>query len=85
MHFLGGVIAINLDTFEVFWFESQKEAACQIGINHSHITQVIKGERHKAGGYWFTRADENAVEKTRAKFGDEIASEVEKLMGEHLN
>ena len=33
-------------------------------------------------GYWFVRADSSAVEKTKAKFGDEVARKVEQLMSE---
>ena len=80
MYFPGGVIAVNLDSFKVFWFESQHEASRQLGINAGHINEVIKGKRNKAGSYWFTYADENAIEKIREKFGDEIAKKVEKLM-----
>ena len=74
------VIAVNLDGFEVFWFESQHEAARQLGINQGNMNEVVKGKRQIAGGYWFTSADENAVERTRAKFGDKVADKVEKLM-----
>lgn len=74
------VIAINLKTSEVFWFESQHEASRQLGVHQPLISKVVKSERNKTGDYWFTYADENAVGKTRAKFGDEIANEVEKFM-----
>lgn len=43
---------------------------------------VVKGKLNQAGGYWFCNADENAVEKVRSKFGNEVAREVEKLMCE---
>lgn len=76
------VIAINIDTLEIFWFESQQEATRQLGVHQSNIYKVLKGQRNKTGGCWFTYVDENAVEKTRAKFGDEIAEKVEKLMCE---
>lgn len=80
MHLFGGVVAVNLDNFNVLWFESQSEAALQLGVNVSHVSAVVKGKRNKAGGCWFTYADENAVEKARTEFGDEIAKKVEKLM-----
>lgn len=81
------VIAVNLDSFEVFWFESQHEAARKIGVKQGNIDMVIKGKYyHKtAGGYWFCRADENAVERVRVKFGDEVAKKVEKLMNNIKN
>ncbi|AIS73913.1 HNH endonuclease [Lactobacillus phage Ldl1] len=78
------VIAINPNTSKVLWFESQHEAGRQLGVYQTNITQVVKGKRyHKtAGGYWFCYADENAVEKVRSQFGDEVAEKVEKLMNE---
>lgn len=80
------VIAVNQETFEVFWFKSQSEAARQLDVNSGNLNSVLKGKRHKtAGGYWFTYADENAIEKTRVKFGDDIANKVEKLMNECRN
>lgn len=85
MLFLGGVVAINPKTSEVFWFESQHEAARQLGVYTSNITKVIKGKLHKTGGYWFTYADENAIEKVRVKFGDDIARKVEELIGENYD
>lgn len=79
-HFVGGVIAINLKTLEVSLFKSQNEAVRQLEIYASNINKVLKCFYRKTHGYWFCYADENAVEKTRAKFGDDLASEVEKLM-----
>lgn len=80
MRFFGGVIAVDLETFTVLRFESQAEAERQLGVSHSHINEVIKGKRRKTSGYWFCYADEYAIEKTRAKFGDAIAEKVEELM-----
>ena len=74
------VIAINPETSEIFYFESQMEAERQLGVRHGNIWSVIKGKRNKAGGLWFCNADKNAVEKIRAKFSDEIANKVEELM-----
>lgn len=74
------VIAVNLETCEVLWFESQSEAARQLGINGSHITDVVRGKLNKTHGFWFCNADENAVENVRARFGADIAREVEKMM-----
>lgn len=79
------VIAVNTETFEALCFESQHEAACQLSVDVGHINHVLKRKQNRAGGYWFCYADENAVEKTRAKFGDNIAEKVEKLMNEHRN
>lgn len=75
------VIAVNSQTFEVFLFESQSEAARQLGTDRSAIAKVTKGKLYKTtGGCWFCNADENAVGKTREKFGDEVAEKVEDLM-----
>lgn len=76
------LIAINPEFSEVFWFESQHEAARQLGVNQGNMNEVVKRKRQTAGGYWFCNADENAVEKVRAKFGDEIAEKVEELLSE---
>lgn len=78
------LFAVDIKTSEVFRFESQHEAERQLGIYVGNINKVVKGERHTACGYWFTYADENAVEKTRAKFGDEIVCKVKELMSKHL-
>lgn len=74
------VIAVNPKTSEVFLFKSQHEAERQLGVSQSHICAVIRGQRKTTGGYWFCRADEDAVEKTIKKFGDEIANKVKELM-----
>ncbi|AIS73874.1 HNH endonuclease [Lactobacillus phage Ldl1] len=79
------VIAINLDSFKVLWFESQSEAARQLGVYITNVTKVTKGKLHKTGGCWFCYADENGVEKTRVKFGDEMAKKIEKLINEYRN
>lgn len=78
------VIAVNLETSEIFWFKTQTEAAYQLVANVGHINEVIKGKLHKTGGYWFTYADDTAIEKTRAKFGDEMANKVRELMSDNL-
>lgn len=63
-----------------FYFQSQAEAARQLDISQGNIPQVIKGRYNTAGGYWFCYADENAVENTRKKFGNELAEKVDKLL-----
>lgn len=74
------VIAVNLETQEILRFESRSEAARELGADNSTITKVVKGRRYKSThGYYFTNADSNAVEATRAKFGDEVADKVEEL------
>lgn len=76
------MIAVNQETFEVSWFESQHEAARQLGIFQSNIWKVVNGKRNKAGDCWFCYADETAVEKTIAKFGDKIAKKVEEILND---
>lgn len=85
MYFLGGVIAVNLETFEVSRFKSQREAAKQLEVNFKSINDVLKGRKKKTHGYWFCYADESAVENTRARFDDRIASKVKMLMNENYN
>lgn len=82
MELRGCVIAINIETSGVLWFESQSEAARQLSISRGNINEVIKGKRNKAKGFWFCYADEDALEKTRSKFGDKVADKVEKLLNE---
>lgn len=79
------VIAVNPETSEVFWFESQCEAGRQLGVFQQHIKDIIKGRRNTTHGYYFCNADETAVEKVRSKFGDNIANKVEKLLNENHN
>ena len=80
IHFFGGVFAINLGTLKILYFHSQAEASRQLGVNQAHVNNVIKGKRNRTGDYWFCYADEDAVEKTRSKFGDKVAEKIKKLM-----
>lgn len=74
------IIAINLKTLEASRFLSQNEAARQLGADQGHIKDVIKGKRKTHHNFWFTNADNNAVENTRAKLGNEVAAKVETLL-----
>jgi len=74
------VIAIDLNASEILRFKSQREAAKSLGISGGNINKVLKNKRSQASGYWFTKADRNAVEVVRAKFGDSMADKVEELM-----
>ena len=85
MHFLGGVIAINHDNFKVSRFKTQADAGRKFNISIQNIHSVLRGKSKTAGGHWFCYADENAIEKTREKFGDDIASTVEELMSKNNN
>lgn len=77
-----GIYAINLKTLEVLRFESQSEASRVLEVDVGSLNKVIKGKLNQTKGYWFTYADESAVESTRRKFGDEVADKVEALMSE---
>lgn len=74
------VIAINLENKEPLCFKSQREAARQLGVGRGGISMVIRGECANFGGYWFTKADSNAVSLTREKFGNSVASKAAKLI-----
>lgn len=79
------VIAVNTDTFEVFWFESQCEAARQLEVYQQNISAIINGQQNKAHGYSFINADKNVIEKSRSRFGDKVARKIEKLMSNNCN
>lgn len=72
--------AVNLKTKEVSWFKSQHEASRVLGVAYSNINMVLRGKSKQAKGYWFTYANEYAVEKIKDKFGDEVAHKVEQLI-----
>ena len=80
MRFRDDVIAINSNTFEVLYFKSQHEAGRQLNVDPRRVNDILKGRLKKSHGFLFCYADENVVEKLRAKFGDKIAHKVEELM-----
>ena len=80
MYFVGGVIAVNLETLKVLRFKSQKEAGHKLNIPIQSINKVVKGKMNKTHGRWFYYANENAVEKARKKFDDKVAEKVEELI-----
>lgn len=71
--------AINLNTLEVYCFSSQREASRELNISQGHISSVIKGKRKQTGGYWFTNADNNAVDVTKNKLHNIIDNRIEDL------
>jgi hypothetical protein len=79
------VVAVNQETSEVFWFKTQSEAARQLSVPQSSISNVVKGKNNQTHDYYFCDADSSAMEKTREKFGNDIANKVEKLIREHHN
>lgn len=78
------VFAINLKTFEVSRFKSQRDASRQLGISQGNIWSVLEGRLNQTNGFWFSRADSNAIENTRLKFGDEVAGKVKALLDEKV-
>lgn len=77
------VIAISLREQEPLRFKNIKVAADSLGCCAQNISAVIKGRIKQIKGYWFCHADDNAVEATRAKFGDKVANKVAELMNEN--
>ena len=76
------LFAVELKTLKVSYFESQREAARQLGCRNQNINTILKGRLKQTGGYWFCYADSEAVEKTRAKFGEDVANQVEKIINQ---
>lgn len=81
------VLAVNLKNREVSFFKTQSEAARQLKVNVGNINHIVRkrGRLKTTGGFWFCNADSNAVEKTRVKFGNDVADKVEKLMNENCD
>lgn len=61
------VLALNLATFKVSRFPSQKEAGQALGVNAVSINNVIKGRIKQPGGFWFTNDDNNAADTIKQK------------------
>lgn len=77
------VFAVDLETSKILRFETQTEAARQLGVGVRSINDVLKGRQKTTHDWWFCYADENAVKKVRAKFGDKAAEKVEELIGQN--
>lgn len=45
------ILVINLRTGEELEFESIKQAARSLGVQHSHLSRVCNGQRNETGGY----------------------------------
>ena len=82
MYFLGGVIAINLEATKVLRFRSCKEAADSLKCSSGNIVKVVKGRYNYTCGFWFTYANDHAVESVRKKFGNSVANKVAELVNE---
>lgn len=61
------VFAINLSTLEVLHFRAQREASRSLGFKQSYISAVINSKQKYTHGYWFTNADDKAVDLTKQK------------------
>jgi|GEM_PF-754811 len=61
------VFAVDLTTLEVFRFPARAEAGRKLGVSDTGVDMVIKGKYNQMNGYWFTDADENAIEAVRSK------------------
>lgn len=85
MRFTGGIYAININTQVVSYFDSQTKAERILGFCQQNISKVLKRQYNQTHGYWFTYADHNAVDNTRLKFGNYVASKVEHLINEKMN
>lgn len=77
--------AINIETSEVFRFESQHETSRLLEVSQGYVSNVIKDKYNKTKKWWFCYGDDTAVEKTREKFGDKIALKVEELIRQNQN
>ena len=71
------ILGVNLDTRVVYIFPSRSEAGRIIGIDQSTVGKVIRGKRNKTKGFWFTKADGNAV--------DNANNRLRKLIGDKIN
>ena len=52
------VIVTNLKTGESREFYGTSECSRKLGLNHSHITNVLKGRRRQTGGFTFKYKEE---------------------------
>ena len=56
------LFAVNLDTNEVLHFRSKREALRELGVNRKIMSDVIKGKRKQASGFWSVNDDGHAVD-----------------------
>ncbi|AIA65106.1 HNH endonuclease [Enterococcus phage IME-EFm1] len=53
------IIAIDIANGEYNEYNSGKECAIQLGLNHGHISSVLTGKRRQTGGYVFKYLDKS--------------------------
>lgn len=58
------VFAVDLKTGKILRFETQHEAAHQLGVDVRNLNNVVKGKLNQTGGYWFTE-DESEITKEK--------------------
>lgn len=66
------LFAVNLKTLEVLRFESQSEAARQLGISPGNISNVLRGRYKQVGGYWFTEDESKITEEKIQEIKDSM-------------
>lgn len=71
------VFAVNLETGKVLLFESQTEAARQLGVDQGNLNNVVNGKMNQIGSYWFTE-DESEITDEKIR---EIKDNMELLCG----
>ena len=64
------VTTVDLRAMKVMRFENRKEAALQLGVSQSRISdalrgkcKTVKGQKNTAHGYWFTEDESEITEK----------------------
>jgi len=78
------LFAVELNTQEVLYFRSQREASRELNVDQSSITRVVKGKQKTVGSYWFVEVDDNAVDIVKDRFGNASANKVAELMNEKI-
>ena len=54
------IIATSLKTGERIFFESQQEAARELGVWQQHISSVLRGKIRQTGGWKFEKSEESS-------------------------
>lgn len=71
--------AVDLGSLKVFFFRSQAEASKTIGADDGKINYVIKGKRNKTHNYWFTNADNNAINDAKNRLYKMIGDKIKEI------
>lgn len=73
------IFGVSLDTQIVYLFSSKSEAGRTVGIDQSTIGKVVKGQRNKTKGFWFTNADDSAVNNANSRLRKLIGNKINNL------